>query len=102
MEAYPPLVRRRIVELYQQGMETWEIARLFGTCESGTRRVWQVYRESGSHELPPGARPGRKPRFDAATLSGFGLKLSVTTTSRWRNCDASSASTRCSRRTVWH
>ena len=68
MEAYPLAVRRGIVERYKQGMETWEIAELYGTCQSGTRRVWQLYRVSGTYELPPGDKPGRKPRFDAAVL----------------------------------
>jgi transposase len=68
MEAYPLAVRRGIVERYKQGMETWEIADLYGTSQSGTRRVWQLYNESGSYELPPGGKPGRKPKFDAVTL----------------------------------
>jgi transposase len=66
MEAYPLAVRRGIVERYREGMETWEVARTYGTCESGTRRVWQLYRQTGTYELPPGKRPGRKPRLDAA------------------------------------
>src|SRR5882757_6014447 len=68
MEAYPLAVRRGIVEHYKQGMETWEIARLYGTCESGTRRVWQLYRASGTYKLPPGGKSDRKPKFDDATL----------------------------------
>lgn len=68
MEAYPLAVRRGIVERYKEGMETWEVARTYGTCESGTRRVWQLYRQTGTCELPPGKRPGRKARLDAAAL----------------------------------
>jgi len=68
MEAYPLAVRRGIVERYREGMETWEIARMYGTCESGTRRVWQLCRQTGTYELPPGNRPGRKPGLDADAL----------------------------------
>jgi transposase len=69
MEAYPLAVRRGIVARYQEGMETWEIARMYGTCESGTRRVWQVFRDTGSCAAPPSrARPGRKPRLDGDAL----------------------------------
>lgn len=68
MEAYPEAVRRGIVERYQEGMETWEIARLYGTCLSGTRRVWQLFRETGTHELTPGKSPGRKSKLSAQDL----------------------------------
>ena len=68
MEAYPMAVRRGIVERYREGMETWEIGRMYGTCESGTRRVWQLYRQTGTYALPPGNRPGRRPGLDADAL----------------------------------
>jgi hypothetical protein len=37
MEAYPLLVRKRIIQLYEQNKSTKEIAELFGICRSGTR-----------------------------------------------------------------
>jgi transposase len=75
MEAYPLAVRRGIVEHYKQGMETWEIAKLYGTCQSGTRRVWQQYRESGTYKLPPGKIRGRKARLDAVALERIRLEV---------------------------
>jgi transposase len=45
MEAYPMRLRLRIIELYEQGKQTHEIAQMLGTCESGTRRIRQVLRE---------------------------------------------------------
>jgi transposase len=64
MEAYPLLVRKRIIELYEQEKSTKEIAELFGICRSGTRRVKQHLRERGT--LAPGPRnPGRKSKLTA-------------------------------------
>jgi transposase len=60
MEAYPLRIRQRIVELYQQGMKTKQIAELFGTCKSGTRRIKQYQRERGTLE-PIKPQGGRKP-----------------------------------------
>jgi transposase len=48
MEAYPLRMRRRMIELYEQGKQTHEIAALLGTCRSGTRRVRQHLRERGT------------------------------------------------------
>ena len=62
MEAYPLLVRKRIIELYQQNKPTKEIAELFGICRSGTRRIKQNLRERGT--LAPKPRnAGRKPKL---------------------------------------
>jgi transposase len=64
MEAYPTLVRKRIIELYEQNKQTKEIAELFGICRSGTRRVKQRLRELGTiAPLPRNA--GRKPKLTA-------------------------------------
>ena len=38
MEAYPLQIRKRIIELYDQGMKTKQIAELFGVCRAGVRR----------------------------------------------------------------
>jgi len=48
MARYPAMVRRRIVELYEQDYSTAEIAEVFGVCESGVRRVRQRLRERGT------------------------------------------------------
>jgi len=64
MARYPAMVRKRIVELYEQDYSTSEIAEVFGVCESGVRRVRQRMRERGT--LDPLPRTcGRKPKMTA-------------------------------------
>src|SRR3954454_5075645 len=65
MEAYPLMVRRRIIELYEQHKSTKEIAELFGICRSGTRRVKQHLRERGTL-TPRATKRGRKPQLTEA------------------------------------
>ena len=65
MEAYPLLVRKRIIELYEQNKSTKEIAGLFGICRSGTRRVKQQLRERGTLTPRPRTNAGRKPKLTA-------------------------------------
>jgi len=65
MEAYPLMVRRRIIELYEQHKSTKEIAELFGICRSGTRRVKQHLRERGTL-TPRSTKRGRKPQLTEA------------------------------------
>ena len=60
MARYPAMVRRRIVELYEEGYSTAEIAEVFGVCESGVRRVRQRLRERGTLDPLP-TTCGRKP-----------------------------------------
>lgn len=62
MEAYPLMVRRRIIELSQQSKPTKEIAELFGICRSGVRKVKQIFREHKTLE-PNRGTPGRKPKL---------------------------------------
>jgi putative transposase len=50
MEAYPLRLRKRIIELYDQGKQTHEIAEMLGTCKSGTRRMRQVLRQRNTLE----------------------------------------------------
>lgn len=50
MEAYPLRLRKRIIELYEQGKQTHEIAGMLGTCKSGTRRIRQVLRQRNTLE----------------------------------------------------
>jgi len=60
MARYPGMVRRRIIELYEQDYSTCEIAEFFGVGEAGVRRVRQRLRERGT--LDPLPRTcGRKP-----------------------------------------
>jgi transposase len=62
MAVYPAMVRKRIIELYQQSKTTGQIAELFGISKSGTRRVRQHLRERGTLEPLPHRR-GRKPQM---------------------------------------
>jgi len=50
MEAIPLRFRQRIIELYDQGLQTRQIAEMLGTCHSGTRRIRQYLRERGTLE----------------------------------------------------
>jgi transposase len=64
MARYPAMVRKRIIELYEQDYSTSEIAEVFGVCESGVRRVRQRLRERGT--LDPLPRTcGRRPMMTA-------------------------------------
>jgi transposase len=64
MARYPAMVRKRIVELYEQDYSTSEIAEVFGVCESGVRRVRQRLRERGTLDRLP-RTCGRKPKMTA-------------------------------------
>jgi transposase len=101
MARYPAMVRRRIVELYEQDYSTSEIAEFFGVCESGVRRVRQRLRERGT--LDPLPRTcGRKPKMTAdverqirehiaacpdatrqEVRSALGLNVSLQSISKW-------------------
>jgi transposase len=65
MEAFSKRERRKIISLYQSGLETIDIAEQFGASESGVRRVWQQYREEGRDEAAY-ANCGRKPLLSDA------------------------------------
>jgi transposase len=65
MEAFSTRERRKIISLYQQGLDTEEIAQQFGASLAGVRRVWQQYREEG-RDSPAYANCGRKPTLDEA------------------------------------
>jgi len=64
MEAFTARERRKIISLYQSGLDTEDIAKQFSASESGVRRVWQQYREEGRDE-PAFANCGRKPLLTA-------------------------------------
>lgn len=50
MNPLPMRMRERIVELYDAGVKTKQIARAMGTCPSATRRIRQNLRERGTLE----------------------------------------------------
>ena len=101
MARYPAMVRKRIVELYEQDYSTSEIAEVFGVCESGVRRVRQRLRERGT--LDPLPRTcGRKPMMTAdverqirahvaarpdatrdEVRAALGLRVSLQSISKW-------------------
>ena len=59
MQAIPVPLRKRIIELYEQGRSTQEIAQFAGFCVAGVRRVRQQFRQRGTLE-PQTHRCGRK------------------------------------------
>jgi transposase len=60
MEAFTRRERRKIISLYQSGLDTEDIAQQMGASLAGVRRVWQQFREEGRDE-PAFANCGRKP-----------------------------------------
>lgn len=62
MAEYGSRIRKRIVELYQQNLGTKQIAESLGCCKAGVRRVWQHFRERGTHQALP-KNQGRKPKL---------------------------------------
>jgi transposase len=48
MRAIPFQVRERIVQLYEQGKSTGEIAEAFGFCVAAVRRVRQQFKDRGT------------------------------------------------------
>jgi transposase len=59
MRAIPVPLRKRILELYEQGKSTREIAQFSGFCVAAVRRVRQQFRERGTLALQT-HRCGRK------------------------------------------
>ena len=59
MRAIPVPLRKRILELYEQGKSTREIAQFSGFCVAAVRRVRQQFRERRTLE-PQTHRCGRK------------------------------------------
>ena len=47
MQPLSPAVRRRIIELFQSGLEGDDVAGIMACSPAGARRVWQRYREEG-------------------------------------------------------
>ena len=48
MRAIPVPMRRRILQLYERGKHTREIAQFFGFCVAAVRRVRQQFRQRGT------------------------------------------------------
>jgi transposase len=63
MEAFSLSVRRRIIELYQSGLDTEDVAQIMACSPAGARRVWQRYREEG-RVAPRPHGGGHTPRLD--------------------------------------
>ena len=59
MRAIPVPIRKRILELYERGKSTREIAQFSGFCVAAVRRVRQQFRQRGTLE-PQTHRCGRK------------------------------------------
>ena len=59
MTPIPVPVRRRILQLYERGKSTREIAQFFGFCVAAVRRVRQQFRQRGNLE-PRTHRSGRR------------------------------------------
>ena len=59
MTPIPVPLRRRILQLYERGKSTREIAQVFGFCVAAVRRVRQQFRQRGTLE-PRTHRSGRR------------------------------------------
>ena len=47
MEAFSLAVRRRIIQLFQSGLEGDDVAEIMACSPAAARRIWQRYREEG-------------------------------------------------------
>ena len=63
MEALTLAVRRRIIELFQSGLEGDDVAEIMACSPAAARRIWQRYREEGLVGPRPHAG-GHTPRLD--------------------------------------
>ena len=63
MEAFSLAVRRRIIELFQSGLEGDDVAGIMACSPAAARRIWQRYREEGRVGPRPHAG-GHTPRLD--------------------------------------
>src|ERR1035437_5145405 len=50
MRAIPLMARQRIIQLYEQGENTRDIAKFFGFCVAAVRRVRQQFKVRGTLE----------------------------------------------------
>jgi transposase len=63
MEAFSLAVRRRIIELFQSGLEGDDVAEIMACSPAAARRIWQRYREEGLVGPRPHAG-GHTPQLD--------------------------------------
>lgn len=63
MEALTLAVRRRIIELFQSGLEGDDVAEIMACSPAAARRIWQRYREEGLVGPRPHAG-GHTPKLD--------------------------------------
>jgi transposase len=63
MEALTLAVRRRIIELFQSGLEGDDVAEVMACSPAAARRIWQRYREEGLVGPRPHAG-GHTPKLD--------------------------------------
>ena len=63
MEAFSLAVRRRIIELFQSGLEGDDVAGIMACSPAAARRIWQRYREEGLVGPRPHAG-GHTPQLD--------------------------------------
>src|SRR3954470_8917235 len=63
MEGFSLSVRRRIIELYQSGLDTDDVAEVLACSPAGARRIWQRYREEGLLAARPHSG-GPPPKLD--------------------------------------
>jgi transposase len=63
MEAFSLAVRRRIIELFESGLEGDDVAEIMACSPAAARRIWQRYREEGLVGPRPHAG-GHTPRLD--------------------------------------
>ena len=63
--AFTTRERRRIIDLFQRGLEGDDVAEIMGASPAGVRRVWQQYRTEG-RDHAAFANCGRRPTLDEA------------------------------------
>jgi transposase len=63
MEAFSLAVRRRIIQLFQTGLEGDDVAQVMACSPAAARRIWQRYREQGVVEPRPHGG-GHTPKLD--------------------------------------
>ena len=63
MEAFSLAVRKRIIALFQSGLEGDDVAEIMACSPAAARRIWQRYREEGLVGPRPHAG-GHIPRLD--------------------------------------
>ena len=92
MKAIPVVVRERIVQLYEEGRGTAEIAAFCGYCVAAVRRVRQQFKARGTLE-PQTHRCGRKTLLTPERQARLQERIAEAPTPPWPNWEP--------RRTAW-